>query len=270
MTTTTQRGSSKEQPSVLFSYNNGKGYSPIQVYGQVLSRAERHRVLLRRLSLHRAVDDTIAAQFPAISTQGTHVFIDMSNIEINFLQALKFKHMLGDRAYPMPRTHLDLELLTEILVRGRPTVTQSVGCSVVPGRSRPWYVPQLKKLGYHVDLRQRKPVQDPGFSPLCVRYVEDLVDETLQTRIAEAVMEYFDRQGTIVLATGDAKPAEYSAGFFTYVERALRMGWNVELASWKSSLSSTWTSHKWKSQWGNKFRIIELDSYLDLLLANEA
>lgn len=136
----------------------------------------------------------------------------------------------------------------------------------------------LRDLGYHVDVRERKRVENSGHnfhrsksSFLCAskavsRYVEDLVDETLQTRIAEAVMEYFQEPGTIVLATGDAKPAQYSDGFFRYVERALRMGWNVELVAWQGSLSSSWKNLEWTSTWGERFRVIELDHFIyDLL-----
>lgn len=135
----------------------------------------------------------------------------------------------------------------------------------------------LRSLDYQVDVRERKRIENGGApytpqgksgagSKSVARFVEDLVDETLQTRIAEAVMEYFQEQGTIVLATGDAKPAQYSDGFFRYVERALRMGWNVEIVAWQSSLSSSWKDADWSATWGDKFRVIELDSFIyDLL-----
>jgi hypothetical protein len=76
-------------------------------------------------------------------------------------------------------------------------------------------------------------------------------------------MEYFEEQGTLVLATGDAKPAKYSDGFFTYAERALKMGWNVEVVSWNLSLSSSWKDPSWTKKWDHRFRLIELDEFLD-------
>ena len=81
-------------------------------------------------------------------------------------------------------------------------------------------------------------------------------------------MEYFEKQGTLVLATGDAQPAKYSDGFFAYAERALKMGWHVEVASWKNSLSSHWRDSEWTAKWADRFSIIELDSFMDELLAN--
>ncbi|KAM3451257.1 hypothetical protein NHJ6243_009629 [Beauveria neobassiana] len=166
----------------------------------------------------------------------------------------------------------------QLLVRGRFSRGLHVGCSILPGRKEPKYVQDLRELGYQVDVRERKCIDNNGLNAPRVnfwsatgsrsvcRYVEDLVDETLQTRIAEAVMEHFQEQGTIVLATGDAKPAQYSDGFFRYVERALRMGWNVELVAWRGSLSSSWTNTNWTATWNDRFRIIELDSFIcDLL-----
>jgi hypothetical protein len=80
-------------------------------------------------------------------------------------------------------------------------------------------------------------------------------------------MEHFSRPGTLVMATGDAKPAKYSDGFFTYADRALKMGWHVEVVSWRSSLSNSWRNPEWTAQWGDKFRVIELDDYIDDLLS---
>lgn len=195
-------------------------------------------------------------------------------------------YSVHERARFTPLPPLNLEFLTEVLVRGRLTKALTAGCSVKPGCHEPRYIQGLRDLGYHVDLRDRKAVEPDRPSggrsggsssdemlrshAVGIRYVEDLVDETLQTRIAESVMEYFQEQGTLVLATGDAQPAKYSDGFFTYAERALKMGWNVEVVSWKSSLSSNWKSHGWTSQWGDRFRIIELDDFVDDLLASFA
>lgn len=109
--------------------------------------------------------------------------------------------------------------------------------------------------------------ETPAAATDTVRYVEDFVDETLQMRIAESVMEYFERQGTLVLATGDAQSAQHSDGFLAYAQRALKMGWNVEVVSWKSSLSSCWTSSAWMARWADRFRVIELDDFVDDLLA---
>lgn len=277
----------------ILSYQMTK-YGPlIPVYGRAVSRAQRHKSLMNGLVRHRALDAENALLFPATASNGVHVFLDMSNISISFHNALRDRYSVGGDARFVPLPPLDLPFLTEILVRGRSAMSLNVGCSVPPGRAEPRFVQELRALGYHIDLRERKRVLEPsaprrthrGQAPATfatsssdemssataaaatVRYVEDLVDEVLQTRIAESVMEFFQRQGTLVLATGDAQPAKHSDGFLTYANRALKMGWNVEVVSWKNSLSSHWQNPAWNTKWGNRFRIIELDPFLDELLA---
>lgn len=217
----------------------------------------------------RVRDASIAEKHPTITSQGVHVFVDMSNIDIGYQRTLKGFRRLDENTRLSPVPHLNLQFLTEILVRDRPVVALNVCCSTLPGRSEPRYVQQLRELGYHVDLRERKGVLEGGLtftgSTDTLRFVEDLVDETLQVRMAESVMEYFLTPGTIVLATGDAKPSPHSDGFFSYVERALKMGWNVEVVSWRGNLSQRWIDRQWTSQWRDKFRVILLDEFLEVL-----
>ncbi|KAH0489128.1 hypothetical protein TgHK011_009572 [Trichoderma gracile] len=230
---------------------------------------DKHRALVMGLVPYRVRDAAIAEKLPEVTAQGVHVFVDMSNIDIGFQSTLKEARHLDEHARLSPLPHLNLQFLTKILVRDRPVVALNVGCSTVPGRSEPRYVQQLRDLGYQIDLRERKRVVEVGLPlagvPDTLRFVEDLVDETLQVRIAESVMEYFRTPGTIVLATGDAKPSPHSDGFFSCVQRALKMGWNVEVVSWRGNLSFRWIDRQWMSQWRDKFRVIELDDFLEVL-----
>lgn len=73
--------------------------------------------------------------------------------------------------------------------------------------------------------------------------------------------------GTIVLASGDAAEAEYSAGFFKNVERALSNGWNVELVAWKAGLSMEYQSQRFLNKWEGRFRLVLLDGFCEELLA---
>jgi hypothetical protein len=217
---------------------------------------EKHRALMMGLVPYRARDAAMAETYPDITSRGIHVFVDMSNIDIGYQTTLKESRSIHKSSRLSPMPHLNLPLLTKILIRDRPVTALNVCCSILPGRSKPRYVQQLRDLGYHIDLRERKRVNDELVSAKAhetLRYVEDLVDETLQVRIAESVMEHFHKPGTIVLATGDAKPSVHSDGFFSYMQRALRMGWNVEVISWKGSLSLRWTDRQWTSQWNGKF-----------------
>lgn len=250
----------------LFSYHISKS-SPLSVIWATLrTQAEAHEILGVKLIIQHTNDRITSIGHPRIISNGIHVFLDLSNIEISFQHTLKLRHGLSDSVRFSAAPKLNLEFLNEILTRGRPAHSLYVGCSMKPGDKEPRYVRDLNDLGYHVDLRKRK-LDDSDPSEQRARYVEDLVDETLQTRIGEAVMEYHTKQGTIVLATGDAKPAQYSDGFFQYVNRALRMGWNVEVVSWKSSLSEAWRNLNSSGKWGAKFRIIELDDFVDELYA---
>ncbi|KAL2210644.1 hypothetical protein CC79DRAFT_1366028 [Sarocladium strictum] len=267
----------------IFSYQFNK-YGPLTtIYDEPRSAANQHESMTVSLIPHRAVDAVLATCFPAVVENGIHVFLDMSNINISFQQALRNRYKLAENARFVPLPQLNLSFLTEILVRGREVNILNAGCSVQPGRSEPHFVRDLRNLDYHVDLRERKRTEEPTRTPQKgsysqysssdemslrkqVRYVEDLVDETLQTRIAESVMEHFSTPGTLIIATGDAKPAKYSDGFFTYADRALKMGWHVEVVSWRTSLSYSWRNPEWTAQWGDRFRVIELDDFLDDLL----
>lgn len=242
---------------------------PSSVRDKLRLKDDRHRALMMNLVPYRVRDASLAEKHPTITSQGVHVFVDMSNIDIGYQRTVKGFRRLDENTRLSPVPHLNLQFLTKILVRDRPVVALNVCCSTLPGRSEPRYVQQLRELGYHVDLRERKGVLEGGLTFTgasdTLRFVEDLVDETLQVRIAESVMEYFLTPGTIVLATGDAKPSPHSDGFFSYVERALKMGWNVEVISWRGNLSQRWIDRQWTSQWRDKFRVILLDEFLEVL-----
>lgn len=98
-------------------------------------------------------------------------------------------------------------------------------------------------------------------------YREQGVDEILQLKMGNTAMAYLGNPGIMVLATGDAEKAEYSDGFQKQVERILKMGWVVEVVSWKRGLSHAWKRSKWTQKWGDQFRTILLDPFVDELLA---
>lgn len=253
-----------------------------------LTREQNHQVVLEKLKSHHMIDHLTAKACPDNTANGIYVFLDTSNIYISFLNALKDKLGIdrNDRLTPAPA--FDVEFLTKILVRDRPVNVKNAGCSYRPDRPEPPVIGELKKLGYSVDVRERKRLEEPCSPPRergashrsknthlippsssdRVHYMEDLVDETLQTRIGEAVMKHFQNPGTLVLATGDGKAAKFSDGFFTYADRALKMGWNVEVVSWNLSLSSAWRDASWANAWGHRFRVIHLDEFLLELCAS--
>ncbi|KAF4974084.1 hypothetical protein FZEAL_8985 [Fusarium zealandicum] len=254
----------------VISYQHVK-YGPItEIHGHAKARDAKHEALMGKLVHQRVFDSVLCKEVPNIASNGIHVFVDMSNIIIGFQKALKAKFSLSESTRFVPLPQMNLSFLHELLVRERHTEWLNVGCSMHPGRGEPTFIKELKDLGYRVDLRHRRPEQASAeehttFEAGGFRYVEDMVDETLQIRIGESVMQYFDKPGTLVLATGDARPAKYSDGFLAYAQRALKMGWSVEVVSWKSSLSSAWKGLCRDESVGSRIRVIELDQFLDEL-----
>lgn len=99
------------------------------------------------------------------------------------------------------------------------------------------------------------------------KWVEQAVDEILHLKILESVVDALT-PSTIVLATGDAAEAEYSAGFLKMVERALEKGWKVELVSFKHNISGAYKRKEFRGKWNAQFKIIILDGYLEQLLGS--
>ncbi len=70
----------------------------------------------------------------------------------------------------------------------------------------------------------------------------------------------------MVLATGDAAEAEYSQGFLKMVERALEKGWKVELISFRHNISGMYKRKEFRGKWGDRFKIVELDEFVEEIL----
>ena len=93
------------------------------------------------------------------------------------------------------------------------------------------------------------------------KWVEQGVDESLHLKMCQSIIDC-EMPSTMVLATGDGAGAEYSDGFLAHVERALKKGWCVELVSWRQQTSSGYKNKKFRTKWGERFKIIELDDFL--------
>jgi hypothetical protein len=252
--------------------------------GSAILRAEEVKFNNLVHLLHKEMERDLSMQFKYSGTAGQiHVFVDMSNIYIGFSNTLKglrgfSKH---DRSY---KAALCFRALSHILERGRKMgVRELVGSAADPEDifNLPQYFHDAQELGYETSILRRvlKPARvnrkgSPresssssseycGVSTRSMAYREQGVDEILQLKMANAAMALVGYPGVMVLATGDAEKAEYSDGFQATVERILTMGWMVELVSWKKSLSSAWKAPEWTKRWGDRFRIIELDAYVE-------
>lgn len=262
-----------EKDSLWYTmYPNGP-LRPVVGSGRYQKELETHasEELIASFQAIQRGDKYTYRKCPTIDKNGIHIFVDMSNIHISFIKTLKEKFNLPPNARFSPNPYFNIEQFTLFLQRGRPVRSLHAGCSVHPDRSLPSFIEKLRTHGYRVDVRERKRTQEPKFGNPSNgdRYVEDLVDETLQTRIGETVMKHHEEKGTLVLVTGDAKPAPYSDGFFEYARRALAMGWHVEVVSWKASCSSLWKDPAFTGEWGHRFRLIELDPFLSMVWRDE-
>lgn len=108
------------------------------------------------------------------------------------------------------------------------------------------------------------------------KWVEQGVDEVLHLKMVESILdrrapgaENAKDRPTMIVATGDASEAEYSAGFLKNVERALNNGWNVEVAAWGANISQEYWALERKGRWRGRFRVVKLDDFAEELFPAE-
>ena len=105
-----------------------------------------------------------------------------------------------------------------------------------------------------------------GSSATRVRYREQGVDELLQLKLHQAIVDVdvVPEGGTIVLATGDGNVGQFNEdGFLGCVRTALKKGWRVELYAWEGGLSRAWQRDFGENE---RFRVYMLDAYATDLL----
>lgn len=221
--------------------------------------------------------------------EGLHIFIDASNIMIGFHDALKASLSLHkDRR--IPRQPFSFYHLSLLLTRGRPTSKLIlVGSDNFPA------IAEAKSLGYETNILDRvhkakslTPRQkhfsksgskgdlsggsgsETGFAAAFAdkKWVEQAVDELLHLKMMESLVDV-EEPGTMVVGSGDAAEAEYSAGFLKMVERALVKGWKVEVACFRANTSGMYRRKEFREQWGQRFKLVELDDFVQVLLGME-
>ncbi|MCJ1381912.1 hypothetical protein MMC17_005024 [Xylographa soralifera] len=226
------------------------------------------------------------------SVEGIHVFVDISNILIGFHDALKLARGLSIHTR-LRRQTLSFHNLSLILERGRPTAKR-----VLAGSDNIDATQEAYQLGYETNILDRvhkaKPLtasqkrylqppdpfttnpysgQSSGSDTNAThgpeKWVEQAVDEILHLKILESVVDA-PTPSTIVLATGDAAEAEYSGGFLKMVERALTKGWRVEVVSFRHNTSGAYRRKEFRAMWGERFRTVELDPFVEELLGVQA
>jgi hypothetical protein len=88
-------------------------------------------------------------------------------------------------------------------------------------------------------------MHNPKFPPLLLHPPpQQGVDELLQLKLHQALASIDGPpppNSTIILATGDGNPGQFSEdGFLGTVRTALKKGWRVELYAWEGGMSKSW------------------------------
>jgi len=204
---------------------------------------------------------------PLKGNDGIYVFVDLSNI----LHGLE-KH-LEDRPYimeaamptttknrPIPKPMLDFGALSLLLERGRPAARRFMLGTWPVFRYEPFHrmVEKSRKRGYETAIWKKVP-QDPAPTKGPVSWKEQGVDEAIQLQIVDAIL--MKPPGTMVVATGDGARSTLGDGFCSYIEKALALGWKVELMAWGSSTSKKYLDVNWQYQWKAQFHFVDLGDF---------
>lgn len=270
----------------------------------VRSGEDRNWALLLKL-VHDFYEDRGSLVRPANLTnhssdpRGIHVFVDASNIFIGFHDQLKRARNIPLHQ-KLPQVNLSFDALALLMERRRPIAkrvlvgskphiaafdtAQEIGyeCSILDRVLKAKELTERQK--YFKNLEQKKygggyqrgnqstgdssgsgseTNTGPVFAP--EKYIEQGVDEIIHLKMMESIVDV-EQPTTIVLATGDAAQAEYSQGFLKMAERALKKGWRIELVSWSKNISQLYKKAAFRSEWGERFKVIELDDYAEELL----
>ncbi|RYP71477.1 hypothetical protein DL770_008125 [Monosporascus sp. CRB-9-2] len=232
---------------------------------------------------------------------GVHIFVDMSNIWVGFINTVKTA--LGVPLGQYLRTPMSFEYLARILERGRNIQKRVLAGSLAfPASRRENWPPHLREaesMGYEMNIFDRVMVEkiSPRFkrqsrtsscratlynandvasadestedgvaAKVTRKKGEQGVDENLHLNMMNSIIDNTS-PGTMVLATGDAAQAQFSRGFKYYATRALERGWMLEVVSWNRTMSSAWYDPDFIAKYGDRIRIIELDGFIEELHA---
>ena len=209
----------------------------------------------------------LASEF--VNPSDIYTLIDLSNIFIGFQKAVyeNYPKSLGKVA----SIKMDMEALDLILQRGRTFVSKSV-CGSYPKKNMSMtYVyhamfDQCRSIGYEVTVMDRVSRQEEGEGAK-----EHGVDEMLSFQILGIILSNKKTPGTLVLTTGDGQMSSLAGtmGFYPAVEKALANGWRVELYSFGGSLSQNWIRLRDSVGSSERFRIIYLDEFVEVLHQKE-
>ncbi|KAI0404050.1 hypothetical protein F4802DRAFT_616022 [Xylaria palmicola] len=253
---------------------------------------------MNKLATYSAEDGSAGSAKPL------HIFVDMSNIHIGFCNSWKASQNIPiDRRVRAPA--FNFKVLATIMERNRSAkkkvLASSVASHVVSRMQWPQHFVDAEKQGYKASIlsrvqkvspvkigrRRKTSTQGPSLvhpnitmtssdesaedlvaAGYQTRNGEQGVDEILHLNMMNSILDDMQEPSSMILATGDAAQAEFSDGFLEYATRALSLGWDLELVTWKTTVSSAWMNPIFRSKYGERFRIIYLDGFLEELNAD--
>ena len=180
---------------------------------------------------------------------GIHVFFDNSNIW-GGAQALR---LIKEPSVPWMALRLHYENLFDLVEGGRDAQTAILAGSIPPSCEALWEY--ARRQGYGTDLLRRV-TNDDG------RVTEQGVDEVLHLKMANALLDFAAPQ-TLVVATGDGRLSSFDTGFPSQIERALRVGWNVEV--WTFSANCNRCYHRMARDSAGRLQVMPLDPYYEAI-----
>jgi hypothetical protein len=154
-----------------------------------------------------------------------HIFVDNSNI---YGGAQRASEILEPNALKMSVRLYYRNFFN--LIEGPEVATRVLAGSVPPGNEPLWQT--ARDLGYDTDLLKRVEQDDGSLT-------EQAVDEMLHLKMANAMLD-FDSPQTLVIASGDGRESNWQTSFPEQAQRALRIGWNVEVWSWSEQLTKNY------------------------------
>lgn len=153
----------------------------------------------------------------------TYIFIDISNIYIGFYNYVENK-------YNLLNPKINYKSLLNLLENKRNIKKRVLigSCKILKKTKNNKYENKLheifKQNNYTTYILERNS-KEKG------------VDELLHNNIMETLL-FTKEIGTLVIATGDGKSSDYTKiSFYYLVLKALEIGWNVEIITWKYQMS---------------------------------
>jgi hypothetical protein len=231
------------------------------------------------------------------TAEGIHVFVDASNIMIGFKDMLRLNGVLPcdmsfdslallmERRRPVAKrcfvgSHREANPLPQITRLVETSKAVGYECSVQEQvyiareeSQKKKFFNDVNRLGWQKAIQKRSGSgsdSETGAAaapptPSTPKWVEQGVDELLHLKMCQSLLDA-ETPSTMVLATGDGAEAEMSDGFLAHVERALRLGWKVELITWRQQTNGGYKRKAFRQRWGEQFTITELDDFLEDLI----